>query len=81
MNLYLLLIDKTQISIIWDVLNLYPIDNIIVVKINDNCVELKSNLNQTDLEENLKCYFYQIGYYGTFTILDPLLNDYEVVKY
>ena len=79
MNLYLLLIDKTQISIIWDVLNLYPIDNIIIVKINDNCIELKSNLPQKDFEENLKYYFYQIGYYGTFTILDPILRDYEVL--
>ena len=79
MKPYLLLIDKTKINIIWKVLQEYPIDNIYTININDNCIELHSELEQVILEKDIRYYFYKIGYYGTFIILDPTLNEYELI--
>ena len=80
MKKYLLLIDKTRINLVWEVLEKYPIDNIHFTSINGNCIELTTNLDQVKLEEDIRYYFYQIGYYDTFSILDPiLLNDYEII--
>ena len=76
---YFLLIDKTKINIIWEVLQKYPIDNIHFITINENCIELESCLNFDILQDDIRYYFYQIGYYHTFSILCDILHEYEII--
>lgn len=78
MTLFLLFIDKTQILTVYNVLLLYPIDNILIKTLNDNCIELTTELSEMLLNETLKDYFYKIGFFNTFLVMDVDL-DYEVV--
>ena len=78
MTLYLLFIDKTQILTVYNVLLMYPIDNIFINKLTDNCIDIKTELSESCLNETLKDYFYKIGFFNTFLILDTSL-DFEVI--
>ena len=78
MTLYLLFIDKSQILTVYNVLIMYPIDNILVKQLNDNCIDIQTDLSEDLLNETLKDFFYKIGFYNTFLILDTSL-DFEVI--
>jgi hypothetical protein len=78
MTLYLLFIDKAQISTVHNVLLMYPIDNILVKQLNEKCIDIQTDLSEKILNETLKEYFYKIGFFNTFLILDTSL-DYEVI--
>lgn len=78
MTLYLLFINKAQILSVYNLLLMYPIDNILVKELNDNCIDVQTELSENLLNETLKDFFYKIGYYNTFLILDTSL-DFEVI--
>lgn len=78
MTLYLLFIDKTKILNVYNVLLMYPIDNIQIKQLNDNCIDIETELSEKLLNDILKDYFYKIGFYSTFLIMDTSL-DFEVV--
>jgi hypothetical protein len=78
MTLYLLFIDKAQILTVYNVLLMYPIDNIFIKQLNDNCIDLETELSEHLLNETLKDYFYKIGFFNTYLILDTSL-DFEVI--
>lgn len=78
MTLYLLFINKEQILTVHNVLIMYPLDNILVKQLNDNCIDIQTDLPENLLNETLKDFFYKIGFYNTFLILDTSL-DFEVI--
>ena len=78
MTLYLLFIDKTKILNVYNVLLMYPINNIQIKQLNDNCIDIESELSENVLNETLKDYLYKIGYYNTFLIMDTSF-DFEVI--
>lgn len=78
MTLYLLFINKEQILTVYNVLIMYPLDNILVTKLHDNCIDIETKLSENLLNETLKDFFYKIGFYNTFLILDTSL-DFEVI--
>lgn len=57
---------------------MYPLENILVKELNENCIDIQTDLSENLLNETLKDFFYKIGYYNTFLILDPSL-DFEVI--
>lgn len=78
MQLFLLFINKEQIQTVYSVLKLYPINDISIFDFKENCIDIYSNLPENTLNEILKEFFYKIGYYNTFLLMDPNL-DYEVL--
>jgi hypothetical protein len=78
MQKYLLFINKMQINSVWEVLMKYPIENIIPIKIEENCIDFKSSFDEKMLNKIFKEYFYKIGYYNTFALMDPNL-DFEII--
>lgn len=78
MILYLLFINKEQILTVYNVLIMYPLDNILVKELHDNCIDIETDLSENLLNETLKDFFYKIGFYNTFLILDTSL-DFEVI--
>ena len=54
------------------------LDNIFINKLTDNCIDIKTELSESCLNETLKDYFYKIGFFNTFLILDTSL-DFEVI--
>jgi hypothetical protein len=78
MQKYLLFINKMQINSVWEVLMKYPIENIIPIKIEENCIDFKSSVDEKMLNKIFKEYFYKIGYYNTFALMDPNL-DFEII--
>lgn len=78
MTLYLLFINKEQILTVHNVLIMYPLDNILVKELHDNCIDIQTDLPENLLNETLNDFFYKIGFYNTFLILDTSL-DFEVI--
>ena len=78
MTLYLLFIDKAKILNVYNVLLMYPINNIQIKQLNDNCIDIESELSENVLNYILKDYLYKIGYYNTFLIMDTSF-DFEVI--
>lgn len=78
MTLYLLFINKYQISTVYNVLIMYPIDHILVKQLNENCIDIQTELSEHTLNETLKDYFYKIGFFNTFLVFDTSL-DYEII--
>jgi hypothetical protein len=78
MTLYLLFIDKTQIATVYNVLLMYPIDHILVKQLTEKCIDIETELSENTLNETLKDYFYKIGFYNNFLVLDTSL-DYEII--
>ena len=78
MTLYLLFIDKTKILNVYNVLLMYPINNIQIKQLNDNCIDIVTDLSEKHLNDIIKDYLYKIGYYNTFLIMDTSF-DFEVI--
>ena len=78
MTLYLLFIDKTKILNVYNVLLMYPINNVDIKQLNDNCIDIETELSENILNEIIKDYLYKIGYYNTFLIMDTSF-DFEVI--
>lgn len=78
MSSFFLLINKNQITSVWDTLQIYPIQGLSFVNIIENCIEIQSNLEEDTIRDIMVDYFLKIGYHNTFTLFSHDF-DYHVI--